>query len=83
MAINTGQRGAVRLKRSKRQRSGSSPVSSADETDNGRRLVRRLPKIKGGELLGVTVLANRKDARRSRRAFSHPETRSRVSHVAI
>ena len=78
MAIKTGQRGAVRLKRGERQRSGLSPVSSADETDNGRRLVRRLPKIKGGELLEVTVLANRKDARRSRRAF-----RLRVSHVAI
>ena len=56
MVVKTGQKGAVR-KRRKRQRSRSSPLSSLDETENGRRRVRRLPKIKGGELLEVTVLA--------------------------
>jgi hypothetical protein len=59
MAVKTKHRGAVR-KRGKLQQSESAHVSSEDETKSGRRRVRRLPKIKGGELFEVTVLASRK-----------------------
>lgn len=77
MAVKTGHRVGVRKSR-KRQRSGSSPLSSMDETDNGRRRVRRLPKIKGGELLEVTVLASRKGARRSRRPITKKTSQKRL-----
>lgn len=59
MAFKTKRRGAVREHR-KLQQSGSAHVSSEDEIESGRRRVRRLPKIKGGELFEVTVLASRK-----------------------
>ena len=49
MAVKTKHTGAAR-KRRKRQQSGS----SEDETDGGRRRVKRLPKIKGGEVFEVT-----------------------------
>jgi hypothetical protein len=58
MAVKTKHTGAVRKRREKK--SESATVSLEDETKSSRRRVRRLPDIKGGEVLEVTVLASRK-----------------------
>jgi hypothetical protein len=58
MSVEAKHTGAVR-KRQERK-SESATVSLEDETESSRRRVKRLPKIKGGEVLEVTVLASRK-----------------------
>jgi hypothetical protein len=57
MAAKTRHTGAVRKRRERK--SGSARVSLEDETESSRRRVRRLPKIKGEELVELTVLTSR------------------------